>query len=155
LLNDPAPQTWREFFTPWIEAAGLAPEKVKEAAAFVPARGLRARFEGVRTHSLIQKIAPKIPGVLKRSIKALISAMPEPPAPDAFSGLSAHAAGPAPLSQEMTALQRCQWRFPTDPGATRLGWKPLVDWAAAVDRTLAWLRFADLLPVAVNENKRT
>jgi nucleoside-diphosphate-sugar epimerase len=145
LLNDPAPQTWREFFTPWIEAGDLSPEKVSDAPAFAPARGLRARFEGVRTNSMIQKIAPKIPGVIKRSIKALVSALPEPPAPDPFAGLSTQAPGPAQLSEEMTALQRCQWRFPTEPATTRLGWKPPVDWPTAVERTLAWLYFADLL----------
>ncbi len=147
LLNDPEPATWREFFTPWVEAAGLAVEKIPEAPAYVPVPGLSAKFEHWRVRPLTQRLAPIIPGVLKRAAKAVVGSLPEPPAPDAFAGLDFDSQQkPEALSQEMTELQRCAWRFPIEPATTRLDWTPTVDWATAVERTLGWLRFAEILP---------
>lgn len=147
LLNDPAPGTWREFFTPWIEAAGMKADDAPEAPAYVPPRGLSAKFEQIRVHPLTQRLAPKIPDVLKRAAKAVVGALPKPPPLDPFAGLETNGAPPpAMLSHEMTELQQCAWRFPVGPATTRLGWSPRVDWPTAVERTLGWLRFADLLP---------
>jgi nucleoside-diphosphate-sugar epimerase len=145
LLNDPQPNSWREFYTPWLDACGIQPGKVPEAPPHVPARGLRARFEHIRVNALSQKIAPKIPGVIKRTVKAVVSALPEPPPPAPFDGVLAGLPSPEALTAEMTALQRCAWRFPAEAAAARLRWKPPVDFPTAVERTLAWLRFADLL----------
>ncbi len=146
LLNDPRPETWREFFTPWLEACGIAPDDVPEAPAFQPARGWAARLERLRVHASTQRVAPQIPGVLKRVIKAVAGALPKPPAPDMFRGLDAGAPQPAALTEEQTLLERCTWRFPVEPAITRLGWQPGVDWPTAVERTLGWLRFAGQLP---------
>jgi 2-alkyl-3-oxoalkanoate reductase len=149
LLNDPAPANWREFYTPWLTACGVAPDSVPDAPPFSPRHGWRAQFERLRVHPFTQRLAPSVPGVLKRTLKAMAAAVPEPPAPDPFGGYGEIATGPTPLSEEMTALQRCAWRFPVTAAASRLGWNPLVDWPTAVERTSAWLRFADLLPSSV------
>jgi nucleoside-diphosphate-sugar epimerase len=146
LLNDPQPETWREFFTPWLEACGIAPDNVPDAPAFVPARGCAAWLERVRLHSMTQRVAPAIPGALKRMVKAVAAALPEPPAPDAFRGLNSGAPGPAPLTEEMTLLEHCSWRFPVERAVTKLGWQPKVEWPVAVERTLGWLKFAGQLP---------
>lgn len=147
LLNDSAPATWREFFNPWLEAVGLRIDQIPDALPYVPARGLSAKFERWRINPLTQRMAPSIPGVVKRVAKATISALPEIPVPDAFAGLDIHAnSQPDPLTEEMTELQRCAWRFPVVPARTRLGWSPPVDWPTAVERTLGWLRFAHFLP---------
>jgi len=147
LLNDPEPATWREFFTPWIEATGLSPEKTPDAPPFVAARGLSAKFERLRVHPFSQRLAPKIPRGLKRAAKAIVSSLPEAPPPDPFAGLDPEKAPqPARLTEEMTELQRCAWRFPVEPATTRLGWQSRVDWPTAVERTLGWLRFAEMLP---------
>ncbi len=69
MLKDPAPATWREFFTPWLNACGIAPDAVPEALPHLPARGLRAQFERVRIHPFTQQLAPAIPGVFKSAIK--------------------------------------------------------------------------------------
>jgi len=147
LLNDPNPATWREFFTPWLKACGLDAKNVPDAPPFVPARGLRAKFESLRVHPLAQRLAPNIPGVLKRSAKAVVASLSEPPAPNPFFGLDNRASvQPAQLTKEMTELLRCAWRFPVEPARTHLGWSPMVDWETAVERTLGWLRFAEMLP---------
>ena len=146
LLNDPQPETWREFFTPWLEACGMTPDGVPEAPVYQPAHGGAARFERLRVHALTQQLAPKIPGVIKRVVKAVMGALPEPPAPDAFKGLNSSAPGPATLSEELTLLEQGAWRFPVDTAKERLGWEPTVDWPTAVERTLGWLKFADQLP---------
>jgi len=144
LLNDPEPGSWREFFTPWLEACGKNPADVPGAPPYVPARGLKARFERVRVHELTQQIAPKIPSVLKQMVKALVAK-----APAQSIGAIETVSGPpqpAQLSEEMTVLEECQWRFPVKHAHTQLGWTPPVSWPTAVERTLGWLRFADLLP---------
>jgi nucleoside-diphosphate-sugar epimerase len=147
LLNDPQPETWREFYTPWLQAGGIAPEAVPEASAFVAPRGWGARLERVRVHPWTQRLAPQIPRLLKRVAKAVAAAIPEPSAPPAFDGLQVGARGPAQLSEEHTLLQECAWRFPVEKATSQLGWKPMVDWPTAVDRTLGWLKFAEQLPV--------
>jgi 2-alkyl-3-oxoalkanoate reductase len=146
LLNDPRPETWREFFTPWLEACRIAPDKVPEAPPHRPARGWAARLERLRVHSFTQRVAPKIPGVLKRVVKAVMGALPAPPAPDALGGMEAGAPEPTTLTEELTLLERCAWRFPVEPAVTRLGWQPGVDWPTAVERTLSWMEFAEQLP---------
>ncbi len=147
LLNDPAPGTWREFLTPWIEAGGMKADAVPDAPAYVPPRGLSAKFERIRVHPLTQQLAPKIPDVFKRMVKAMAGALPKPPALEPLAGLETTGSpAPAMLSHELTELQRCAWRLPAEAATTRLGWSPRVDWPAAVERTLGWLRFADLLP---------
>jgi hypothetical protein len=146
LLNDPQPANWREFFTPWLKVYGLTPDDVPEAPPFMAAQGFAARFERIRVHSLAQRLAPKIPRVFKRAAKALVVALPEPPAPIPLAGLDNSLPQPARLTEEMTVLERCAWRFPVEPAITRLGWQPLVDWPTAVNRTLGWLRFAGMLP---------
>ncbi len=146
LLNDPAPANWREFYTPWLNACGLTPDGVPEAPPFLPARGLRAQFERFRIHPATQRLAPNIPGGFKRAVKSLLGARPAQGAPDPLANLNFRPTGSAQLSEEMTLLERCAWRFPTDAAHTRLGWQPAVDWPTAVERTLGWLKFADLLP---------
>ena len=153
LLNDPAPLNWREFFTPWLTACGLAPGEIPEAPPYLPARGLGARFEKIRVHPCAQRIAPKIPGVLKRVAKALVAALPEPPTPDPFRGLNAAAPAPARLTHEMTLLESCAWRFPIEAATTQLGWQPKVGWPTAVGRTMGWLNFAGLLPLKADSDK--
>jgi nucleoside-diphosphate-sugar epimerase len=145
LLNDAQPETWREFFAPWLQACGLSADQVPEAQPYVAPRGWAARMERMRVHALTQRVAPKIPGLWKRAAKAMAHALAEPPAPEAFAGLNPGTVGPAALSAEMTLLQRCAWRFPVEGAITRLGWKPSVDWPTAVERTLGWLEFAEAM----------
>lgn len=146
LLNDPQPETWREFFAPWLMAGGMSPEAVLEAPPYTAPRGWGARLERVRIHPWTQRLAPQIPSVLKRVAKAVAAAVPEPVARDEFGGLNSGERGPTPLTEEQTLLEQCAWRFPVDKARTRLGWKPLVDWPTGVERTLGWLKFAEQLP---------
>ena len=146
LLNDHAPLTWREFFTPWIEAAGGTVESTPDAEAYVASHSLSSRIERIRNQAMVRRLAPKMPGLLKRSIKALVGALPEQKPADPFANLNYVPGGPVRLTQEMTLLESCAWRFPVEPARAKLGWEPVVDWPTAVQRTLGWLEFANLLP---------
>ncbi|HTB64313.1 MAG TPA: hypothetical protein VK737_12080, partial [Opitutales bacterium] len=119
---------------------------VPEAQPYVAPHGWSAKMEQIRIHSFTQRVAPKVPGLMKRMAKGLLVAVPAPTEADVFASLNSKPPGPTALSKEMTLLQRCVWRFPIEGAASQLGWTPLVDWPMAVERTLGWLQFADALP---------
>jgi nucleoside-diphosphate-sugar epimerase len=43
----------------------------------------------------------------------------------------------------MTLLQQCAWKLPHDRAAAVLGYRPVVSFADGLQRSLAWLDFAE------------
>jgi len=142
LVGDAETVTWREFLGSIARHAGLDESAFADmpVPSFAPER--TSRLATLTLSPLYGRIGSGVPARAKRIVKGLLRAWPEPAsAPDAWT---LHASAPRPrLTHEMALLQQCAWKFPYDRAATRLGYRPTVAFADGLQRSLAWLDFAE------------
>ena len=48
----------------------------------------------------------------------------------------------AVIDEEMTELQKCEWKYPNQKAIRCLGYRPHVSFTEGFRRTLSWLEFA-------------
>jgi 2-alkyl-3-oxoalkanoate reductase len=146
LVGDAERVTWSDFYHRVSTALGLDPATIhrvatapvfrrtpKETVARLVARLVASRG--------VQALLPAAPDRLKRFGKHLLAAATaSTPTSDSWS----LPAGPAPrITQELALLQQCRWQLPSDRATERLGYRPVVDFTTAIQRSLAWLAFAE------------
>ncbi len=142
LVGDAERVTWRDFYHHVATSLGLAHasiHRVTEVPAFAPTA--RERIARVVAGPLVQTTLPFVPSALKQVTKKLLAALTaSAPHSDAWRLPSA----PAPrITQELALLQQCQWQLPSARAIERLGYRPPVDFSTAIERSLAWLAFAE------------
>lgn len=142
LVGDAETVTWRDFLGPIARHVGLDNSAFTElpAPAFAPER--EDKLAALTLSPVYGRVGPRVPSRAKRLVKAVLRAWPAPgPAPEAWT---VHPAAPRPrLTHELALLQQCAWKFPHDRAAARLGYRPTVTFAAGLQRSLAWLDFAE------------
>jgi nucleoside-diphosphate-sugar epimerase len=142
LVGDVERLTWSEFYHRVATALGFDPAGIHRIAA--PPTFRRTTSERVAhlvAGRAVQTVLPMVPARLKTIAKRLTAALaPAVASPDSWQ----LARPPAPrLTQELALLQTCAWRLESDRAALRLGYRPTVDLATALHRSLAWLAFAE------------
>jgi nucleoside-diphosphate-sugar epimerase len=132
--------TWRNFYTPLIEALGSSWADVADVPPPPSVRrSMLDRVHSLRASAPVQALLPRIPGKLKRIAKASLAAWPEPPASDNWR--LPQPATPA-LSHEMALLHQCSYRLPDDKAKKLLGYDAVVSFEEAMARSIGWLEFA-------------
>ena len=140
LVGDPEPVTWEHFYrsaavqldVPWgsIHALSQLPD-------FKPS--LQDRAGRAAAHPFVQRLLPLVPHGLKRSAKAAIAAASPEPRREPWS----IPGGPEPrITREMAVLQQCTWKLSHAHAEQNLDYHPTVAFAEALERSLAWWRFA-------------
>lgn len=140
LLGDGEQVTWADLYRPIATALGRELEQLPEATVPTIRRTLRRRLREARESAPARAISSLVPKRLKRAAWAAWEKpevtgtapspweLPEPPTPV--------------VTLEMGLLYRCQYKFPIEKAARLLGYKPLVSFEAACQRTVRWLEFA-------------
>jgi nucleoside-diphosphate-sugar epimerase len=142
LVGDAERITWSGFYRLVATSLGLDPaaiQRLATAPTFHRTTQERvSRFVGSRA---VQALLPAAPAGLKRLGKRFIAvALAPTPAGDPWRP----ADEPQPrITQELALLQQCRWRLPSTLAASRLGYQPVVDFPTAIQRSLAWLAFAE------------
>ena len=142
LVGDAETVTWREFLGSIAQHAGLDESAFTDLPAPVFAPERESRLAALTLSPAYGRLGSRVPARAKRLVKALLRAWPEPaPVADAWT---LHATAPRPrLTHELALLQQCRWKFPHDRAAARLGYRPTVTFADGLQRSLAWLDFAE------------
>lgn len=142
LVGDAEMVTWRDFLLPIARHVGLDESAFADlpAPAFLPER--EDKLAALTLSPLYARLGPRVPARVKRLVKAVRQAWPAPaPAPDPWT---LHRTAPSPrLSHEMALLLQCAWKFPHARATRRLGYQPVVAFATGLQRSLAWLDFAE------------
>ena len=142
LVGDAESITWWDFYRGVATALGFEPAGILRVAA-VPAfrRTPAERFARLVAGPTVQAVLPAVPARVKTMVKRLAATLTPPaPAPDSWQ----LAGQPAPrITQELALLQTCSWPLRSDRATLRLGYQPTVDFATALQRSLAWLAFAE------------
>jgi nucleoside-diphosphate-sugar epimerase len=142
LVGDANPPTWGELYRDVARALALDPATIHllpAAPAF--ARSPAEHLAGVIAGPAAQAVLPLVPGRLKQLAKRLAAAALAPSfAPDSWQ--LPRAPGPR-VTQELALLQQNTWRLSSARAARLLGYAPVVDHKTALDRSLAWLAFAE------------
>jgi 2-alkyl-3-oxoalkanoate reductase len=142
LVGDAERVTWSDFYHRVSAALGLDPAAIHRLSdAPVFRRTSRETVARLVASRGVQALLPAAPARLKQFGKHLLAAATAPaPVSDSWS----LPAGPAPrITQELALLQQCRWQLPSDRAAARLGYRPVVDFPTALQRSLAWLAFAE------------
>lgn len=140
LVGDAEPVTWEPFYraaalqldVPWSSVHQLS-----QLPEFKPS--LQDRAGRAAAHPFVQRLLPLVPYGLKRSAKAAIAAASPAPRREPWS----IPGGPEPrITHEMALLQQCAWKLPHTRAEQNLDYRPVVAFAEALERSLAWWRFA-------------
>ncbi|MBC8040442.1 MAG: NAD(P)-dependent oxidoreductase [Opitutaceae bacterium] len=142
LVGETARVTWSDFYHRVANELGLDPATIHRVpAAPVFRRTPKETVARLVASRGVQALLPAAPDRLKKFGKHLLAAATAPaPTSDAWS----LPAEPAPrITQELALLQQCRWQIPSDRAMQRLGYRPVVDFPTAIQRSLAWLAFAE------------
>lgn len=142
LVGDAERVTWSKFYHQVATALGLDPATIHRVpAAPVFRRTPKETVARLVSSRGVQALLPAAPGRLKRFGKHLLAAATEPAETNDSWSLPAE---PAPrFTQELALLQQCRWQLSSDRATERLGYRPVVDFPTAIQRSLAWLAFAE------------
>lgn len=142
LVGDREPLTWRTFYGQVASALGIAPATIHrlDAAPAFP-RTWSDRIARCVASPGMQALLPVAPTRWKQTGKRLLGALAAPaPSPDSWS----LPGSPAPrVTQELVLLQQNTWTLSSALARTQLGYQPKIDFPLALERSLAWLAFAE------------
>jgi nucleoside-diphosphate-sugar epimerase len=142
LVGDAERVTWFEFYSLVSTSLGLDPATIHRLTT-VPVfhRTTPERISRLVASRGIQALLPVAPARLKRIGKRLIAALTSSESAENGWRLSG---SPTPrITQELALLQQCRWHLPSDGAKQRLGYQATVDFPTAIQRSLAWLAFAE------------
>lgn len=140
LVGDGEVVTWRDFYEAVAVGIGVDPSTIWNVRpSSAPAITFRDRLMALRARSAAQTVLRHTSERLKRTVKAALSAMPNPP--EAVNWHPGASAEPQ-ATLEMTLLQSCRWQLPWSKAAAVLGYQPLISLAEGMRRSVAWLEFA-------------
>jgi len=141
LVGDAETVTWRDFLLPIAGHLGCDESAFAELPipAVIPER--ESRLGALTLTPVYRRIGSVVPARVKRVVKGLLRAWPEPAAPAGVWTLRA-AVRPPHLTQELALLQQCTWKLPHALAARRLGYAPPIAFTEGLRRSLAWLDFA-------------
>jgi nucleoside-diphosphate-sugar epimerase len=139
LLGDEETATWADLYGSIAAALGFDFNRITCIAAPEFRTSLRELAEQARASDAVQSILPLVPHRLKRSVKAALWSLNQPAEQSRWSLES-----PARISPtlEMTLLQQCKFKLPSDKANQLLGYKPLVSFSEGCEKSIAWLKFA-------------
>jgi len=139
LVRDRETVTWKDFYQPILEACGTRLRDVHQVEAPEFHRPRQAPLARLRSSSFLQMIKTFVPPVAIRMSKAALEALPTPPTPSPWPSDEK----PRPqVTAEMAALQQCNWRMSCAKAEKLLGYKPQVSFAAGMELSIGWLKFA-------------
>ncbi len=142
LVGDTERITWSGFYHGTASALGIDPSTIHRLAS-VPAiqRTTQERISRLVAGRAVQTVLPVVPTRWKTVAKRLTASLaPVAASSDAWQ----LPAKPRPrITQELALLQECRWQLPSDRAALRLGYRPMVGFATALRRSVAWLAFAE------------
>ncbi len=135
-VGDAETYSWADLLSPVAGALGIEPRRVEVGdAPSGPAGGIASAARGRVRAAAKALMPPRLRAALRAGHSAYRAypapARPRPPRPEPL------------VTEEMRLLHRCTWKLPHDRAARELGYEPRVPFAAAIDRTVAWLAFAD------------
>jgi nucleoside-diphosphate-sugar epimerase len=142
LVGDGERVTWFEFYRIVATSLGIDPATIHRLAS-VPVfhRTTQERISRLVAGRVGQTVLPVMPARLKTMAKRLAATLtPAFPTPDSWRLSDA----PQPrMTQELALLQQCLWQLKSDRAMQRLDYHPLVNFTTAIQRSLAWLAFAE------------
>jgi len=138
LVGDAETVTWHTFYQTIAEGLGINMNTVRSIDPPFFAHPFKERVGDLVAIPAVQKLLPMVPGRAKRLTKLLLANWHEAPAPNAWqlpSGV------PCAMTEELSLLQQCQWRLPSQKAQAILGYQPEVSFEEAMRRSLGWLKF--------------
>lgn len=140
LVGDQERLTWSEFYRPFAEALGYDLADIHHVDP-IPSAGNATRWvTRISIADGIRSVLSFLPTDAKIALSALRRLIMKPltrPSPWET------AESPRPrASLEMSLLQQCDYKLPTDKARAMLGYEPSVSFAEGSRRTISWLEFA-------------
>ena len=140
LVADEEQVTWADVYRPVAEALGVALDDLPEAVVPDFSDGGRRPVDTLRRSRAARVLARMLPHPVRSMLVAAL-------------GGGSHAGsiderwvvpGPRPptVTREMALLYRCAYKLPFAKATRLLGYQPIVSFAEASARTVAWLGFA-------------
>lgn len=142
LVGDRETVTWRDFLLPIAQHFGRDESAFTDLPVPTFAPEPKARLASLTQTPVYGAVGNLVPDRAKRVVKGLLRAWPSP-RPSAGAWTYRQPTTPPALTQEMALLQQCTWKFPHDLASTQLGYVPRVPFAEGLQRSLAWLDFAE------------
>jgi 2-alkyl-3-oxoalkanoate reductase len=141
LVGDAETVTWRKFYQRMADGIGVSMDTVRSIAPPGFPRSFKSRVADWVAVPALQKVMPLVPRRAKRLTKLMLTNWHEPASGNAWQ-LPGHP--PVVMTEEMALLQQCRWTLSSQKAKTLLGYQPEVTFDAAMQRSLAWLRFTGL-----------
>jgi nucleoside-diphosphate-sugar epimerase len=138
LIGDDEAPTWREFYRALAEPLGISIDDVP-SVPFRPARlAATALMDAARESASAQAVVSRLPDSARRVLRSLRAVATE----------TETRAGRVRPTLEMALLQRCRYRLPWTRARAELAYRPEVEFAEALRRSIGWLAFAGYPVVA-------
>ena len=144
-ISDSETVTWADFYRPVVAALGAKFEELHFAdpPVFTVSAGerMRGRIQGLASSKRVQKVKPHVPRSLVKVYKRAMFLA-------SGGGLSQEDAWSLPeqrrpdITLEMSLLHQCAYKLPNAKAERLLNYRPVVNFAEGMKRSVAWLEFA-------------
>ncbi len=139
LVADEDQVTWADVYRPVAEALGFALDDLPEAIVPDFSEAPRTRVDALRRSPAVRMLSRVLPRPVRAALAAALGAPHAIPADDRWT---LPARRPPTVTREMALLYRCAYKLPFAKATRLLGYRPIVSFAEASERTVAWLAFA-------------
>jgi len=141
LVADEEQVTWADVYRPVAHALGFALDDLPEA--IVPDFSAPRPVDVLRRSRAGRVLVRMLPGPVRATLAAALGIRHDDPADDPWALPSRRR---PTVTQEMALLYRCAHKLPFAKATRMLGYRPIVSFAEASERTVAWLAFAGYRP---------
>ena len=140
LVADEEQFTWADVYRPVAEALGVALDDVPEAIVPDFSEPRRSTADTLRRSPAARLLARMLPPPVRATLVAALGGAAQADAADHRWDMPRRRQ--LTVTQEMALLYRCAYKLPFAKATRFLGYRPIVSFAEASRRTVAWLAFA-------------
>ena len=144
LISDKEKVTWLEFYRVLAEALGVDVDMIPRVSPPPFNISWEEKLDSLRSSDAVQAILPFFPKRLKVAARAALKTAfyawnhPYPPSEWKLSEpVNCN------ITEEITLLQQCAYKFPNNKAEKLLDYSPIVTFDEACRRTISWLAAAD------------
>jgi nucleoside-diphosphate-sugar epimerase len=153
IIGDREQVTWADVYRPIVTAFDIDLEQIPEMTYTYTSPSLEERIESVLASKASLGFLSLFPNHWRQAARSAMSTLLHPASTTEEWRMPESIQTTPAVTLEMALLQQCQYKLPHTKAEQLLGYCPIVPFAEASRRSIAWLKFAGFPVISSHENQ--